>query len=195
MLRQLILIVIISITAGCAQADPNLIHHIENAQIVNYSVDYLHDKNNNINFNEVIKAQFSSLSKRHSFGTHYEVIWYRITVTNLSKTDIHQYLHENLAYYSKEIELYESLDSNRFSEKKYNLWDSNVGSKLTGSTLVYPLDIKAESEKIIYIKKVRILKSNKMIIHFVFQIGIIEKIITIFQSQNHFCPKSNFMIT
>ena len=153
MLRQLILIVIISITAGCAQADPNLIHHIENAQIVNYSVDYLHDKNNNINFNEVIKAQFSSLSKRHSFGTHYEVIWYRITVTNLSKTDIHQYLHENLAYYSKEIELYESLDSNRFSEKKYNLWDSNVGSKLTGSTLVYPLDIKAESEKIIYIKK------------------------------------------
>ena len=48
---------------------------------------------------------------------------------------------------------------------------------------------------IIHIKKVGILKGNKVIIYLVFQIGIIEKIITVFQGQKHFCSKGNLMIT
>ena len=72
-----------------------------------------------------------------------------------------------MAYYSEKIEVYELENENILDKEFYNLFDKDVGKKLNGKAIIYPISLNKNSQTIIYIK-------NKSLTHQLIDIKILN---------------------
>ncbi|MFT5659992.1 MAG: signal transduction histidine kinase [Sulfurimonas sp.] len=118
----------------------------------NFTLSYLLDKNSNLTLQQVKEMQFKTINNKHAFNGHTGTSWYKIKFNNI--TDIKQkiYLHNNFAYFFKEISIFEVLDGTLFDQNKYNILDSSSENELTGSILIYETTVLPHSTKEIFLK-------------------------------------------
>jgi len=134
----------------------------------NFSVAYQHDDSNKLSINEVKKLAFKNINNKNSFSVAHMTTWYKVRLENHSQIPRTLYLHNNLAYMSKQIDIYEFSREQQLDQNRYLLLNSNIGDKLNGSVLCYPIHIKADSEKTIYIK-------NQALIHQLLDISLYDE--------------------
>jgi len=121
-------------------------------KISNFNIGYIHDNSNLLSIDEIIKLPFENITNQNSFGINHDITWYKLEISNSSNLDKTIYLHNNLAYMSKEIDIFEFRNNQIVDQNKYKLFDDDISRKLTGSTLVYPIELASNCTKTIYIK-------------------------------------------
>jgi signal transduction histidine kinase len=158
-LFKLLAIAIISFSTNHAIASIKPItidNHI--VDLEDFSIGYYHDKDNNLSINEVKKLNFKPITSQTSTGILNLSTWYKLKISNQSRVLKKLFLHNNLAYMSKQIDIFEFHAQQQIDQNKYLFLDKDIGKILNGSTLVYPISIQANSVVTIYIK-------NQAIIH------------------------------
>ena len=126
---------------------------ISSCSATNLEISYFYDKNNTIELKDVIKKNFTTISTKHSFNPKSKTVWYKLEIRKSSNLIDKEknFIHNNMAYLSKHVDIYEKIDKN-FKHTSYNLMDKNIGNKLSGKTLIYPIEIELNKTKTIYIK-------------------------------------------
>jgi len=117
----------------------------------NFSVDYILDNNNLLTIDKVKNLKFKTTSNHHSFGNIPNTLWMKIKFKNLTDIEKKVFLHNDFAYFSKEITIYEFLEDKLIDQNVYDILEKD-SNKLVGSALVYPLELQANSSKTLYIK-------------------------------------------
>ncbi len=117
-----------------------------------FMLSYLVDKNSSLEIEDVKTLNFKSISNTHSFKGKTGNVWYKINLQNKTKLDKELFLHNNFAYYHKEIDIFEFINNTLVDKNRYNILKDNHANKLIGSTLVYKVTIPAESELEVFIK-------------------------------------------
>lgn len=124
----------------------------KNISIEDFSLSYLYDDENILNIDTIIKSDFKITTNNNSSGISHNITWYKITIKNNTNKTIKRYFHSNFAYMSKKIDIYEYIQSKQIKHTYYDLFDNDIKEKLSGSTLIYNLDLAPFSTKILYIK-------------------------------------------
>ncbi len=127
------------------------VHHQRDKQL-QLSVEYLRDNNQNLLVNEAINSIYHPTENKKCFDLNSSTTWYKVTVTNVLDSTVHLFLHNNRGNLSKQVVLYDVTDKRVTKTNLYDFFDKEVGSKLSGSTIVYPLIVAPNGSKIIYIK-------------------------------------------
>jgi len=139
---------------------------LANNKLQSFSLAFLHDKNSNLSIDEVINKKFTLIPGQNSLSIHHDTVWYKVTLPSSVKHS-QLNLHNELAYLSDHIEIYELIEKTIVKNSFY-LLDGNVANKMTGSTLVYPFSTSPNKTKTIFIK-------NKALIHQLIDIEIYDK--------------------
>ncbi len=170
---------LLTLSFGLSSATPNT-----NEQSL--SLAFLHDEHGNLSIDAVINKKFTPIPYQHSLGIHFDTVWYKVTITSPTQ-NTQFFLHNKLAYLSQQIDIFELIEEKQIVKNSYDLLDSNIGNKLTGSTLVYPFSISPNNTKTIFIK-------NKALVHQLIDLEIYNKheSIQALINKNYF---SNFIIS
>ncbi len=120
-------------------------------EIEKFNVGFIYDNNNSMSINEVKASNFTTTSNQHSFGNKPTIVWVKIEIRNITAIEKKIFLHNNFAYLSKEITIYEYIQDRLDDKNIYNILD-NENNKLTGDVLVYPINLQAQCSKTLYIK-------------------------------------------
>ncbi|MEA1892260.1 MAG: sensor histidine kinase [Campylobacterota bacterium] len=118
----------------------------------NFTIYYLEDKDKKYDIEQVKNMQFKPINNQHAFSGKTGYTWYKIELKNITHIDKEIYLHDNLAYYSKEIDIFEFSKNRLLDQNKYYILDCKDANKLYGSTLVYKTSLLPNSKKVIFIK-------------------------------------------
>ena len=133
-----------------------------------FDISYYNDKNDNIEFKDIDTLKFNTIStNKHSLPIDHHTVWYKVKIINNSNITKEVFLHNNFAYYSKNITIYE-YKKNQTKKINYNLLDKNVGKLLDGKIIIYPIFLNPNSQKTIYIK-------NQSLTHQIIDINILNK--------------------
>ena len=125
-------------------------------KIKKFNIDYILDSNNSLSVQEIKNANFKTISSHHSFGNIPDTLWVRIDIQNITEIERNIFLHNDFAYFSKEITIYEFVNDKLLDQNVYNILEEE-NNKLTGSVLVYPIKFQAKTSKTIYIKTIPIV--------------------------------------
>jgi len=128
----------------------------EKLKLENFNVGFILDKNNSLSLDEIRESKFKTTSNRHAFGNTPTVVWIKIEIKNTTEIEKEMFLHNDFAYFSKEISISEFTNNKLVDKNIYNTLDKE-SNKLTGSVLVYPLTIQAQNSKTLYIKTVPVV--------------------------------------
>lgn len=139
-----------------------------NVKILNFDIEYAHNNDNSILVENINKVNFKKTKNQNSFGVNHNITWYKLDINNSSNFDKTIYLHNDIAYMSKEIDIFEFSKDKIVDQNRYKLFDEHISNKLTGSTLVYPILLFKNSSKTIYIK-------NTSLIHQLIDLKIYDK--------------------
>lgn len=123
-----------------------------NIDIEDFTIGYLHDDTDSLKIEDVINLNFMKATNKSSFKTKHNVTWYKIEVENTTNTPKKIYLHNNFAYMYKSIAIFEFIGKQQVDQNIYNIDDEDIGDKLSGSSLVYPVFLPQNSTKTLYIK-------------------------------------------
>jgi len=212
MLKYL-LSIFISITLSASFIQLN---HVD-SKYENFEIEYMVDKNSSYSIENILNKKFSTINNRHAFSGKVGTTWYKIALKNITDVDKKIYLHEDFAYYSKEISIYEFQDKKILKSTDYNILADAQFNALTGSTLIYPLNIAANSNKTIYIKNIPMIshlfdlniyeeKSSKealmnrsfysiLIISIMFTLALYNALLFTFNRRKEFLFYALYMIT
>lgn len=144
-------IILLLIFFTFAHASPIEINYAD-IKYENFTISYLSDEDSLYEIDEVKKMHFKYIHNSHAFSGKTGVVWYKIILKNITDIDKKIYLHNNLAYFSKEIDIFEFSNNNLVDQNRYNILAKESSNKLLGSSLVYETLINASSQKVIFIK-------------------------------------------
>ena len=153
--RLYLIIILFNLTLGISYAQ-------------DFKVSYYYDKSNSLKLKDIKNKLFLNIPKQYSLSIEKNIVWYKVDINNNSSLNKKLFLHNNFGYMSKEIELYESFNNKIINKEIYNLFDKNIGKKLRGKTIVYPINLNANSIKTIYIK-------NTSLVHQILGIEIYDE--------------------
>ena len=131
----------------------------KSSSIENFELEYLVDKKKSMHFLEVLNANFAPIKSVNGFNGNIGTLWYKLELHNLTQLDKSLFLHNDFAYFSKEITIYEVINKQLINQFLYNIIDSTSSNKLTGSTIIHPIYIKANSTLTLYIKNEAMVSS------------------------------------
>ncbi len=123
----------------------------EKLNLESFNVGYILDTESSYNIDTIKNKKFEVISNHHSFGNTSSTLWIKFEIRNNTKIDKKIFLHNNFAYFSKEIVIYEFQNNRLLEQNLYNILEDS-SNKLTGSVLVYPLTLDAKSSKVLYIR-------------------------------------------
>ncbi len=121
-------------------------------KIKEFTIGYIQDKDISLDIEQVKDLEFKQISNRHAFSGKNGNTWYKIELKNATEIDKEIFLHNSLAYFSKEIYIFEFSNDKLIDQNRYNILEESASNKLIGSTLVYTLSIQARSQSTIFIK-------------------------------------------
>ncbi len=130
-----------------------------------FKISYYHDIDNNLSIKQVENKFFKTIPNKHSLGLSLQNIWYKVELKNNKNESKSIFLHNNFAFMSKYIDIYEVFKNEVVSHKYYNLFSKNIEDKLVGKNIIYPIKLNGNSSKTIYIK-------NQALIHQVIDLSI-----------------------
>ncbi len=117
-----------------------------------FNIGYIQDKEMSLTIKQVKEMEFKDIHNRHAFSGKTGNVWYKLTLQNTTKIDKELYLHNKLAYFSKEIDIIEFSNGKLFNQHRYNILENKSDNGLLGSTLVYKITLPPLSESTIFIK-------------------------------------------
>ena len=117
----------------------------------NFNVQYL-QTDSALTVDQVKNSSFKPINSQNAFYGHSGSIWYKIEIKNISQIDKKLFLHEDFAYFSKIISVYEFKNQKLFDQNRYDVLDSGENNKLIGSALVHPFVVEANGNITIFIK-------------------------------------------
>ncbi|MEA1918743.1 MAG: sensor histidine kinase [Campylobacterota bacterium] len=135
---------------------------------VTFEVSYYSDRDTKLSSDDLASVHFKSCDKEQSLEIQNTTVWYKIIVENNSFVDQTLFLHNNKAYMSQEIDIYEFDAINQIDQNHFNLRDKQIKNRLSGSSLVYPFTLKAKEIKYLYIR-------NTSLIHQVVDFEILNR--------------------
>ena len=103
----------------------------------NFKLEYFKDKTNSLTIKQIKKSNFKTINSQNSFSGSVGSVWYRINFKNVSSKTKELFLHDNFAYFSKKIEIYEFSNNTIEDKNQYNILSDAGTNKLAGRTLVY----------------------------------------------------------
>ncbi|MEA1917073.1 MAG: sensor histidine kinase [Campylobacterota bacterium] len=118
----------------------------------NFEIEYLFDANNSLKIDEIKNSFFKTTSNSASFGINHNTTWYRLRLNNTTDISKKIYFHNNFAYMSKEIQIFEFIESKLINQSMYRLFDDNIAKKLAGSSVVVEITLPPHVTKSIYVK-------------------------------------------
>ena len=110
------------------------------------------DKNSSYTIDTIQDVPFSPIHNTHAFSGKIGTVWYKLELNNITSFEKTFFLHNDLAYYSKEITIYEYFNNKLQKQDKANILKKAPFNDLTGSTLVYEVSISPKSATIVFIK-------------------------------------------
>ena len=134
----------------------------------NFNISYIHDDENLLTIDKILDLNFKDTLSKNSFTSNHQVTWYKIKISNTTNVNKTIYLHNNLAYMSKEINIFEFNDNKIVDQNRYSLYSNDISKQLNGSTLVYPVVLAKNREKTIFIK-------NEALIHQLIDLSIYDE--------------------
>ncbi len=126
-------------------------------KLKDFKISFIKDNNNSININNIEESEFTTVSNIHSFGNTPDAVWLKLEIKNITDIKREIFIHNDFAYFSKEITIYEYKDKKLKDQNIYKIFDNKQDNKLTGSVLVYKLKLEGKSSKIIYMKIIPIV--------------------------------------
>ena len=124
-----------------------------------FDIEYFIDEDSTMRYVDIKNANFSPISNKHGFNGEVGVLWYKIVLNNMTNLDKDLFLHDNLAYFSKSISIYEQRNKILTNQYLYNIFEDESSNKLIGSTLIHPLHIQANSTLTLFIKNTAMISS------------------------------------
>lgn len=121
-------------------------------EITHFPMAYLIDEDQELTIEDVTDRRFTPTSSKSSLPAEIPVIWLRMSITNDSLEPQLLQLHNNSAYFSGQIDIYAYSGPERIDQRHYQIDQPNGDLYLTGSTLVYPFELKADESRILYIR-------------------------------------------
>jgi len=116
------------------------------------TVEYLQDNDEVLSIESAVKSEYVSASNKHCYELENKVVWYKVAIRNSSDSAQELFLHNNKAYLSKQVQLFELMDVGETISHYYDLFDEDIGKQLKGGAIVYPFTIAAHANKTLYIK-------------------------------------------
>jgi len=123
-----------------------------NKKYEDFNIQYSMDKNFTYTIQNIQDQEFHTIKNEHAFSGNTGAVWYRITLKNIADIDKKIYLHNNFAYFSKNIEIFELQDKKLLRQHTYDILEDSTTNALTGATLIYKLYIPSDTSRTIYIK-------------------------------------------
>jgi len=118
-----------------------------------FSIAYLSDPDKQLTLSQVIKSNdFIISNNKVALGLTIKPTWYKLILVNQGLMPKNIFLHNKIAYMSRQIDIYEFQDNRQLDQNRYLLSDPQIGEKLMGSSLVYPISILPGKQKTLYIK-------------------------------------------
>lgn len=139
-----------------------------NKKFEDFTISYIVDKDSSYSIDKVRSMNFKEIKNRHTFKGKTGDVWYKIELHNSTKLDKNIFLHNDLAYFSKEIDIFEFSKDKLLDQNRYNILEDKSSNRLTGSSLVYELAIPANTTSVIYIK-------NRPMVSNLFDLNIYDK--------------------
>ena len=133
-----------------------------------FTIGYIQDKEMALDIEQIKNMSFQDIKNRHAFSGKSGNIWYKINLLNKTNLDKKIFLHNNLAYFSQEIDIFEFSNEKLMDRHRYNILEDKDSNKLIGSILVHEITIPLNSEIVIYIK-------NQPMVSNLFDLNIYEK--------------------
>jgi len=125
----------------------------------NFELEYFRDKTNSLTIKQIKNSNFKTINSQNSFSGSVGAIWYKIKFKNISSKTKELFLHDNFAYFSKKIEIYEFSNHTLEDKNQYNILSDIDTNKLIGSTLVYSFKVHPKQNKTLYIKNISMVTS------------------------------------
>jgi len=143
---------------------------IKNFQIAleDFQVYYAHESKQSLSIEQAKKLNFKPIKNRNSFAIEHKITWYKLELKNSSDVLKNFYLHNNLAYMSQQIDIYEFEDDHQTDQHNYKILNSDIAPKFNGSTLIYPISLNGQSKKTLYIK-------NQALIHQLLDLSLFDE--------------------
>jgi hypothetical protein len=149
--NKLILLFFISIFTLLNASNLITINYGE-TKIKNFNIGFIRDTNNSININNIQDSKFTTVANMHSFGNTPDTVWLKLDIKNVTDIQKEIFVHNDFAYFSKEITIYEYKDKKLIDQNVYKIFDDKQDNKLTGSVLVYKLKLEEQASKTLYMK-------------------------------------------
>jgi two-component system, sensor histidine kinase LadS len=121
-------------------------------QIKDFNIGFIKDTNNSININNIQESKFTTVANMHSFGNTPDTVWLKLEIKNISDIKREIFIHNDFAYFSKEITIYEYKNKKLIDQNIYKIFDDKQDNKLIGSVLVYKLKLEKQTTKTLYMK-------------------------------------------
>lgn len=120
---------------------------------------YFLDTNSSHTINSIQNVMFKPISNTHAFSGNTGTFWYKLDLTNTTNLKKKILLHNDFAYYSKEITIYECFNAKVQKKEKFDILKKEPFNDLTGHSLIYELTIAPQSTTTIFIQN-RAMVSN-----------------------------------
>ncbi|MDQ7061135.1 MAG: 7TM-DISM domain-containing protein [Sulfurimonas sp.] len=117
----------------------------------NFTLEYVVDTKASLTNKNIQNQVFHPISNCNSLGYTINPIWIKLKIENTTKLNKNIFIHNDLAYFSKIISIYEYQNNRLFDQNIYTIQNKNNNS-LLGSTFVYPLNLQAYTTKTLYFK-------------------------------------------
>ena len=117
-----------------------------------FNLGFFKDYNNSVDINKIGDLKFTKVSNHYSFGNISSAVWLKLEIKNITEMEKEIFIHNDFAYFSKEITIYEYQNHKIIDKNIYKTFDNTKENKLTGSVLVYKLHLEKKGSKTLYIK-------------------------------------------
>ena len=111
---------------------------------VELSSSYLIPDKADMTAKEVLSHDFVPVLNQFSISVLEPVVWVKLKITNSSVTQQSIFLHNNLVFFSKQINLFTVSNDVVMDESLFQMHGSGSSSQITGSTLIKTLEINPE---------------------------------------------------
>lgn len=125
-----------------------------NVKFENFNISYFMDKNSSMTINKILNIKFDSIKNSHGLYGQRGNSWYKIDFKNTTANQKEIFLHHDLAYFHKQIEIYEIHNGEMRDQHIYNVLEEKDSNKLLGSSIVHKININSHDSLTVYIKNI-----------------------------------------
>ncbi len=131
----------------------------EDKKFENFTLLYIIDTNNSYTAQTVQDATLKTISNKHGFNAHTGSTWYKLSLKNTTSISKEFYIHNDFAYFSKEILIFEFSQNRLIDQNRYDILEKGSENPLTGASLIYRVSIAPNTTKTIIIKNTPMVSS------------------------------------